>query len=439
MNQRLSLGKYFGIRLYVHWTFALLLAFVAFQSWAEGLVTVAFMISIILSVFLCVTLHEYGHALAARRFGIPTVDITLLPIGGVARLERMPRIPWQELVVAIAGPAVNVVIALTLGTLLFATGAVDFFGDFVEETPAAIVQSEDVVTEHTAATSPAVAAEKAALAHDEVNPLEQPSLLNYVIILFGANTMLVLFNMVPAFPMDGGRVFRALLAMFMDYRKATFIASRVGFLCAGGLALLWWNSDSTSPFFLILVVFVVYAGMSEAKQVDVMESVRGLLVKDAMIHSPPFVDMDMTLHAVAQEWQSTSLAAMPVLSYADTVTGVIKLIDVTKAIQAGVSPHTPVGQLADHSVPKLNANRPLEDVIMSLPRSQRQFPVVDALGVLVGLLDLDTVKLRGQLSKINPIVARDGASNDDALGNLANDNGSREGGAGDLEAGTQTY
>ena len=135
LERRLKLGRFLGIGVYVHWTFGLLMAYVAYETQSQGLMGIAFGMAQLFAVFFCVTLHEYGHALAARKFGIPTIDITLLPIGGVARLQRMPRIAWQELVVAVAGPAVNVVIAslLLVGFYLFggAEILVEIFHAFV--------------------------------------------------------------------------------------------------------------------------------------------------------------------------------------------------------------------------------------------------------------------------------------------------------------------
>ncbi len=218
LGRRLSLGNYLGIGLYVHWTFALLVIYVAFSASTEGGLGMVYGVSQLLGVFLCVTLHEYGHALAARQFGIPTLDITLLPIGGVARLERMPRIPWQELLVAVAGPAVNVVIATVLWFSFVAWGPRDLI-DVLAGRPV----------------------DEAAMQY-AVTLLTEPSLIGFAVTMLIVNTMLVLFNMIPAFPMDGGRVFRSILAMMIDYRMATAVASRVGLICAAlmaGYAVYW--------------------------------------------------------------------------------------------------------------------------------------------------------------------------------------------------------
>ncbi|MCU0787797.1 MAG: site-2 protease family protein, partial [Verrucomicrobia bacterium] len=182
------LGRLFGVDVYVHFTFILLLGFIgvahglAQRSWDAALNGVLFFAGI----FLCVLLHEFGHVLAARRYGIKTRDVTLLPIGGVARLERMPDKPAQELAVALAGPAVNVVIAAGLALGLGLGGGWQPL---------------------------------AALSTTGGNLFER--------LLF-ANLFLVAFNLLPAFPMDGGRVLRSLLAMRMSAVRATHIAATVG-------------------------------------------------------------------------------------------------------------------------------------------------------------------------------------------------------------------
>ncbi len=328
----------------------------------------------LLGVFLCVTLHEYGHAMAARRFGIPTLDITLLPIGGVARLERMPRIPWQELVVAVAGPAVNVVIAssILLGFRLFLNAGVR--GDLVASLSGL---SDNVLL---------------------VNLINRPSLIGFALVMLVVNVVLVLFNMIPAFPMDGGRVFRSVLAMLMDYRKATTLASRVGLVVAALMAGLAVYHRYPMP--VLIALFIGYAGLAEARQVEVMESVRGLLVRDAMIRSPPVVTMDTPLWALAKEWQFTSVAAMPVLGPADTVVGVVTLKAVCKAIVDQIDPNTTAGQLADHDAVAVHAASSLEEVLVTVGRQHRTLPVVDSFGQLTGILDLETVTTRGALAQM---------------------------------------
>src|SRR5262249_51734265 len=186
-----KLGTAFGIGIYVHWSFLLLAAYVLFSKgtqggWAFALFSVLFLFA----VFGCVVLHELGHALMARAFGIGTRDITLYPIGGIARLERMGEKPWEELCIALAGPAVNAVLAVLLSLVLVGAGA---WGGFL--------------------TSP-----------DEVAGLGG---MGFLFDLLAANVMLGLFNMLPAFPMDGGRVLRALLSWPLGRLQATEIAAGV--------------------------------------------------------------------------------------------------------------------------------------------------------------------------------------------------------------------
>ena len=368
LTSRLKLGTYFGIGLYVHWSFALLIGFVIYSSRAAGWVGMLYGVLTLLGVFLCVTLHEYGHALAARRFGVPTLDITLLPIGGVARLQRMPRVPWQELVVAVAGPAVNVVIVL-----LLAAGLVLYGGSRLAMGAAIDAQSLD----HFFAM------------------LSSPSVIGFVFYMVLVNTMLVLFNMIPAFPMDGGRVLRSVLAMLMSYRRATFVASRVGLVCAVLMALIAFQNSSPMP--VLIAVFIGYAGMAEARQVDVMESVRGVSIRGAMIPYPPAVPMNMPLGELAQRWQTIPVTAMPVLSATDTVVGMVWLSGLARALDQGIDPDTPAGQLADHQVEPVGVDDDLEMVVLKAGTKHRQLPVVDHDGRLVGLLDLDSMLSRGRL------------------------------------------
>lgn len=238
----LKLATVKGIGIWVHWSFSLLLLFVIWQSWSaaqsvgQALTGVVF----ILIVFLCVVLHELGHALTARRFGIKTKSIVLLPIGGVANMERIPEKPKHELLIALAGPAVNLVIALITGLLILL---------FVDQR----------VMER--------------IVNGEVESL--PMLFN----IMAVNVMLLLFNLLPAFPMDGGRVLRAALAMRMDRVKATNIAATIGKVFALGFIVLGFYA---SPFIILIGVFILLAATSEANMTRVKESLKGKVARQAM-------------------------------------------------------------------------------------------------------------------------------------------------------------
>jgi Zn-dependent protease len=231
MMKSWKLGHLAGIGIHVHWTFFLLPALAAFQvingggTWVAAADAVIFL----LAIFGCVVLHELGHALMARRFGIATHDITLLPIGGLARLARMPKNPWQELAISGAGPAVNLAIAASLVVGLAA-------GSFFAEGPV------------TASLAGA-----------------------WFVSLIWMNLALAAFNLLPAFPMDGGRVLRSLLAMRLPYLRATRIATAVGQVLAVGFALL--GLVFLNPLLMLVGLFVFVAARGEARMVE-LETVR---------------------------------------------------------------------------------------------------------------------------------------------------------------------
>jgi Zn-dependent protease len=235
-----SLGRAFGIPLYVHPTFLFIVPWVLFQSRGQGLFAGLFAVAVVLTVFGCVLLHELGHALMARYFGIRTRDITLYPIGGVARLDRLSEKPHEELCIALAGPAVNVVIAALL-TPLWA------FALFAGSMPDA--------------------AEPFALA-------SSPSALlgGFIFWLWYANIGLVIFNMIPAFPMDGGRVLRAVLASWLGIVRATDIAGRIGLVMALLLAVL--AVVTSNPMLVLVSLFVAFVGQQERLMVRYQEAQR---------------------------------------------------------------------------------------------------------------------------------------------------------------------
>jgi len=245
MRGSFKLFTWLGIPVFLHWTFGLIFIYILWHAQSQELDTVEtiWLTGLFMSLFFCVLLHEFGHAIAAKKYSIPTRDIVLMPIGGVARLEKMPEKPIQEFVVALAGPAVNVVIAL----LLFVGIAATVDGSMVELFVTAINNDigSELVTESGDFLSPT---------------------LHFLIKLAFTNVALVIFNMIPAFPMDGGRVFRALLSMWLGRPRATKIAAWLGQLIALLLVIGgFWGGD----FMLsILGLFVIVAARSENDSVQ---------------------------------------------------------------------------------------------------------------------------------------------------------------------------
>jgi Zn-dependent protease/CBS domain-containing protein len=308
----MRLGTLLGIPIFVHWSFLVLIAWFMAGPLLSGeagatraaLTTGGF----VLSIFACVVLHEMGHALAARRYGIKTRDITLLPIGGVARLDRMPDKPMQELVVAVAGPMVNVVLAAVIVPAVLATQGVDAF-----------------------------LPEPGAAGRTHAHAIYQG---NFLAALGATNVALVVFNMIPAFPMDGGRVLRALLAMITDRAKATAIAATVGRLSAVGFAIL---GVFTGNLVLVLIAGFVFLGAgAEVEAEQVKSALRGLPMRAAMMTRFVTLRDSQTLREAAEELLAGSQQDFPVLSAAArndkdaaALVGVLTRMDLVRGMAAG--------------------------------------------------------------------------------------------------------
>jgi stage IV sporulation protein FB len=321
----LLLGTLLGIPVRVHWTFLLLIAWFAAApvltggpaAAGAGIRTALF----VLAVFGCVLLHELGHAIAARRYGIGTRDITLLPIGGVARLERMPEKPSQELVVALAGPAVNVLIAgILIPLLLFVEGREAF------------------------AVAPTTGEEAAALHRTR-----------FLASLATVNVLLVLFNLIPALPMDGGRVLRAFLAMMMERGRATAVAATIGQTVAVGFALF---GVFTGQLLLVLIALFVFFGASaEAQSETVRAALEGLKVRAAMLTRFRTLRASQPLRHAAAELLAGSQQDFPVLSDdaagdddAAALVGVLTRHDLVRAVAAGTL-DAPISSAMRHGCP----------------------------------------------------------------------------------------
>ncbi|WP_024280941.1 site-2 protease family protein [Xanthobacter sp. 126] len=364
MPWSLTIGRLGETAIRIHVTFLLFLVWIwaayyrsgGSQAAWEGVLFVALL-------FFCVLLHELGHVFAARRYGVKTPDITLWPFGGIANLERIPEKPSQELVVAIAGPAVNVVIALVLLAVLSFTLA---GGD---------LKAEDLAK------------------------IEDPR-TSMLVKLAGANIFLVLFNLIPAFPMDGGRVLRALLAMKMGFARATALAASIGQGLAIGLGLL---GIFTNPMLMIIGVFVFLAASGEAGQVQLREASRGHIVADAMITHFETLGPQATVDDAAEALIRSTQKEFPVVDGAGHLRGVLTRDAMIRALK-DQGPSTPVIDVMQHDIPTVEARSKLDAALKLI--TSAQVPAVGVLdtagGRLVGLLTPENV---GELMMIH--VARD--------------------------------
>jgi Zn-dependent protease len=363
MKWSLPLGRLAGIKLYVHVTFLLLLFWIGLQHWrveptAESVVRG---VGFILALFGCVVLHELGHALSARRYGIPTRDITLLPIGGVARLERMPEDPRQELVVALAGPAVNVVIALLLFVVLSLTGSRE--------------PVESVVTETSIARG------------------------GFFERLMLVNIMLVVFNMLPAFPLDGGRVLRAGLAMRMDYARATRTAATIG----QGMAVLFGIVGlMVNPFLLIIAFFVWFGASQESSHAQMKWVLDGATVRDAMLTDFRVLRETDDLAQAVELLLAGSQQDFPVLGNDGGVVGVLTRSALLTALaRSGPSGH--VDAILQREFLTATPRDSLAALMERLPTVPcRTVPVLEA-GSVVGMVTLENL---GELVSVRTALGR---------------------------------
>jgi len=346
-----KLGEIAGIGIFLNWSFLIVPGLIGYSAFVEGGVAVAAAaVSFILLIFGCVLLHELGHALMARRFGIPTRDITLLAIGGVARLERMPRKSSQELAVALAGPAVNVVIAAVLFAVLTLLG-------WSFATPV-----------------------------EGVNPLHGSILES----LMWANVGLVIFNMIPAFPMDGGRVLRALLSIFTSYEGATAVASYVGQGLAVMLALFGLFGPVPNFMLVAVAVVVFLAARGELNSVRQTERLHGWAVRDVMVRQFHTVAAEASLEDVAQTALFTGQKTFPVVE-GNRLVGMLDQQRLLSALSAGHGDGT-VANLMRRDFPMIDERDQLDTTFQRMQSSGlRGLPVFSA-GRLVGLLSIDRLR-----------------------------------------------
>lgn len=339
-----KIGRAFGIDVYMHATFLLLVIFVLFIYWMDqhSLLTTLMGLLLVLAVFACIVVHELGHALTARKYGIRTRDIILLPIGGVARLERMPEKPSEELKVAIAGPLVNVAIAGILLAALLAAGISPNWselrwvgGGFWEK-------------------------------------------------LMVVNVWLIGFNLLPAFPMDGGRVLRALLATRMEYARATQVAARIGQAMALVFGFVGLFSD---PFLLFIAIFVWMGADAESSMAHMRGSLGGVPVGQVMLTDFRTLRPDDTLaHAASHVlggWQQD----FPVV-FGDRILGMLAREDLMRTL-AEKGPEALVRDGMKREFITADSSDALDRALALLRAGHCRSLPVEHEGRVVGMLDAE--------------------------------------------------
>ena len=363
MKYSLRLFSWFGIDVFVHWSFSVLLlvwfwlGFSADQGWFEMLVSLL----LLLAVFACVTLHEFGHSLMAQRFGIDTVDITLLPIGGVARLERIPKIPVQELWIAVAGPAVNVVIG-ALVAFCFWVLRIDYSLSFF---------------------SPVL--------------LSGSVWANFWFNILWVNIFLVLFNAIPAFPMDGGRVLRAVLSFRLRRSFATKIATVVGRVFAVAFVLV---GIYTQQFNLTLIgLYVYYVAGLENRMVQQEHRFSQGSVRHVLNSKPSYLLENDPLNHLFERASNELKPNFLIVDDTDQLVGIVAKEDLAQQIVSNeLNKNEKINQLMNTDFVSLNLDNTLQEAKTLLSAKNQSFAPVYYEKNVIGIADLDDILayLKGQ-------------------------------------------
>lgn len=347
MKLSLPLGSYKNVKVYIHWTFSLLLLWIIISNFRQGMpgIDILWIIIFVLALFACVVLHEFGHALAAQKYGIQTKDIVLYPIGGVARLEKLPEDPKQELWVAIAGPLVNIGIFIVLAGVLTLTGF-------------------------------------------DLQSLEEIKIGPNTIVLYltSANLILALFNLIPAFPMDGGRILRALLATRLPRAKATKIAGGIGQFLA---ILFIFYGLFNNPILVLIGVFIFLGAAAEVSHTQQESLLKGFKVKDAIMMEFQILGFDAPL-SKAVEKLLNSQATHFVVVKDDVAIGTLSRSEIIKGLKEG-DETTLVESVADLNPIKIETEDDLDDAWKKMLTQSKKVAFVIENGHFLGILDQENV------------------------------------------------
>lgn len=356
MTGAFRIGKIAGIKVYIHFTFFLIFLWIFYicRDKPDFWMQFSFYLVCYICLFTCVLMHEFGHALAARRYGVKTRSIVLLPIGGVAQLDGIPEKPVQELIVAAAGPLVNVAIVLLL-------------------LPAILFMDLDDIS---------------------IGGTGMVFVKNIIATVFVSNIALVIFNLIPAFPMDGGRMLRAILALRINYTRSTLIAARIGqgvavlFIASGVLywsGLVHFSAGATLP---LIGIFVLIGAEAEYKMVKNKHPESGLLVSDAVQHSFASVKPSDTLKdAIRQTNEKEDI----IVHESGKVSGVLTRYDIMKSMALKGS-DTLVEDAMTKEVPAVNIKSSIEHALDIMHSSKLNVLPVMENNIWVGIISMETIQ-----------------------------------------------
>ena len=364
MGSSLKIIRIRGIDVQVHWSFVLILFYGAYlysRDASNVLTGAVYGVIVILLLFVCVALHEFGHALTAKYFGVNVPHITLLPIGGVAQLERMPRKPTQEFLIAIAGPAVNFVLALLL-------------------LPVALV-----------AVSLSIRAGAVSMSFwGLLRAVQSMSLIGLLLYLVGMNVMLGIFNLLPAFPMDGGRILRALLALRLRYVQATRIAVLVG----RGMAILFaiWGIFGGGIFLLLIAFFVYVGGRGELEAVEGRHILKDFSARQAVNKDAHVLYTSEPISRAVDYIMTTYQGDFPVYDLGHNLVGVLT----RPRLVATLRGQGQAGRIVDVMIPRAQvpvttADTTLADVWEEMMETGSRVIIVQDQGQFLGLITLDDI------------------------------------------------
>jgi Zn-dependent protease/CBS domain-containing protein len=355
MKWTIYLGRIAGIKLFMHWTFIILIGwiFLAYFRIAYSMLDALVGVVFIIAIFGCVILHELGHALTARRFNIGTKMITILPIGGVASIEKMPEKPRQELWVAIMGPVVNVVIASLLYLILFATDGIPSVQELID-----------------------LQENQSSLAVDGY------FLFNLMVV----NLALVAFNLIPAFPMDGGRVLRALLSYRMDRTKATNVAARIGQF----LAIIFVFAGFYTNFWLVFIgVFIFLGAGGEANYETTKSLLSDYSVKDVVMTQYTLLSPNDTLNQAAKVLLDGQEKEF-LVSNGESVQGILTRSNIIKGLSE-LGKEAPVSRVMRKDFIALQPEMKLQEVYQKMLTNDCSVGPVYQGSRLIGVLDRENI------------------------------------------------